>query len=108
MPFVINFPQFSRLVVACNGRTDDAILLTYLLSEYKYCGCDVDGWFIATYPMIKDYTGLSAKQAKAIFPRLASRFGLQKKQAPKNSSGGNANYYKIDGELFLTLLDLYA
>lgn len=105
MNYCIDFTSFRYYVNACNNRTEDAIFLILLINENfgQKAGND---WFMLSNPRVEQLSGLTSKQLKAIFPRLESRFGIEKKKMA-NSHGGFATGYKLDLVTLNAMFDLF-
>jgi hypothetical protein len=106
MGFIIEFSQLHHYVKACNNRLEDAVMLLVIINEYLEADCGEKDWFMLTNVRIKQLTGLTQKQISGIYPRLQSRFGIERKQKQR-PEGGVANFYRYDVEQFNVLLDFY-
>jgi hypothetical protein len=106
MGFIIEFNHLQHYVKACNNRLEDAVMLLVIINENLESDCREQDWCMITNVRINQLTGLTQKQISGIYPRLQSRFGIERKQK-KRPEGGVANYYRYDAEQMNVLLDFY-
>jgi hypothetical protein len=106
MENAICFDSLGGFVSACNGKTNDALVLVYIIQEsFNYR----KGEF---FPVIGEYlrkdTGISQAQLTSIFKRLASRFGIEKKMLIDKDFGCSQMHFRFDFDSVIALIELYA
>ena len=95
-----------QVVAACDGRTNDALVLIEFIEE---------GWYLPPYyyfPVIFEFLQEDVKVHRSefldVFRRLESRFDIKRKPFRSEPDEETQTRFGFDLQLVITLIDLYS